>query len=184
MINKDFPKTFSWKRALCQNTNAIDILQKYAITFLNNEEEDTYFELLCTNQNPNIITILHDNFTKLTDEACQNLSKNPIAISFLEKYPDIIHIPSLCENTNSDAIALLKNKKFNLNAWKNLFQNPNPEILLTCVEERIHELTDNKRLIAILNNNPNAVDVVRKYPQLIDFNILQHSSIFFTNHKN
>lgn len=178
MIDKDFSNKFSWKRALCQNTNAIEILQKYTFTFLNNELEDTYFELLCTNQNPNIITILHDNFTKLTDEACQNLSKNPIAISFLEKYPDIVHIPSLCENTNSDAIALLKNKKFNLDSWSKIFQNPNPEILQTCVEERLDELRGNERLIRKLNNNPNAISIVRKYPELIDFNILQHSSIF------
>ena len=185
------PKKINWEN-LSGNPNlkAIELLKKYpeeidwdrlsgnqnpkAIELLNTKPEKIDWENLSGNPNPKAIELLNANPEKII---WKQLSGNPNAIELLINNPEEIKWYYLSKNPN--AIELIKNKINEENemsedelydlddsqkiSWKLLSQNPNAIELLKDNSTKIYgELLSQ-------NPNPEAIELLKKYPEKMDW---------------
>ena len=160
---KDNPKKINWEN-LSGNPNAIKLLKA-------NSEEIDWDRL---SGNPNAIELLNAKPEKII---WKQLSGNPNAIELLINNPEEIKWYYLSKNPN--AIELIKNKINEENemsedelydlddsqkiSWKLLSQNPNAIELLKDNPTKIYgELLSQ-------NLNPEAIELLKKYPEKIDW---------------
>ena len=185
------PKKINWENLSGNpNTKAIELLKKYpeeidwnrlsgnpnpkAIELLNAKSEKIDWENLSGNPNPKAIELLNANPEKII---WKQLSGNPNAIELLINNPEEIKWYYLSKNPN--AIELIKNKINEENemsedelydlddsqkiSWKLLSQNPNAIELLKDNPTKIYgELLSQ-------NLNPEAIELLKKYPEKIDW---------------
>ena len=160
---KDNPKKINWEN-LSGNPNAIKLLKA-------NSEEIDWDRL---SGNPNAIELLNAKPEKII---WKQLSGNPNAIELLINNPEEIKWYYLSKNPN--AIELIKNKINEENemseddlydlddsekiSWKLLSQNPNAIELLKDNPTKIYgELLSQ-------NPNPEAIELLKKYPEKMDW---------------
>jgi hypothetical protein len=172
---------------LSKNPNAIDLLRKYPKII--DWEGISY--------NPNAIELLKEKidkeykmseneFEKLDDFEKINwnfLSANPNAIEILKANPEEIDWGELSENTNPEAIKLLRKKideenylrELNLEAFKNLDDNDKINWKwLSSNPSAIELLKANLEKIAWdwLSMNPSAIELLKANLEKIDWNFL------------
>jgi hypothetical protein len=142
--------------SLSQNPNAIKLLKK-------NYNEIVWYSL-SQNSNPNAIKLLQKKikvgFTDTDSEESVwfSLSQNPNAMEILKNNPDKIIWCKLSENSNPDAIKLLKER---ITYENNLSRKEYYDL------EGQNKIDWNQLL-----QNPNAIDLLKENPKKINFNYL------------
>ena len=164
--------------SLSSNPNAIELLK-------NNPTKIVWWKL---SSNPNAIELLHENQTRIN---WQYLSRNPNAIELLKANSKNIDWKNLSENTNPEAIELLRKNLENINInWYWISANPNAEAIELLREnpekidwsglstnpsdEAIKLLKEipNKIYWPMLSKNPNAIELLKENKTKIDWEYL------------
>ena len=157
-----YPERIEWS-SLSHNPNAIHILEQ------NHDKIDFY----CLKVNKKT-SYLAENFPdKIKDLNWKWICSCSNDIDFIKKYPQFILWDELSLNEHNDAVELLEANIDKIN-WKNLSKNKNPKAL-KLLEENIHLLDDWEEL----SFNPVAIDILKKYPNKIEWYALSMNESIF-----
>jgi hypothetical protein len=97
-----FNKSIHWE-LIFKNPAAVDLIKKNLYRL-----NSSGLRFLCMNTNPDMMSIIKDNFKNL-DEGCRrNLYKNPSAIYIIKDNFDHKYMFELCSNPNPIAIKIIK----------------------------------------------------------------------------
>jgi len=130
--------------------------------------DETKLDLLGLCHNPNAISLINKNLEKLCTSCWKALCKNPDpnAIHLLEQNPDKIDWWYISANPN--ALSLLNQNPRKIR-WEYVCLNPNPDVI-PWLEERLEKANGNwvlafnsTRSHALLSQNPNAINLLKKY---------------------
>lgn len=127
------------------NPNALHIVMQFPNKF------DT--KTLCCNTNPNVLPLIVERLSKMTEECWTFLSDKSYAIPLLEQYPDKIHWLSFSQNQSAEAMLLWRSNLDKLD-WSFLSRNPTAVPLLEQYPDRISYVD--------LGRNPAAFHLISK----------------------
>jgi len=162
------PEQIDWV-SIFANPNAIHIIENNLKLLY--ERPIDYIKWEYLSQNENAIHILEKNL-EFVD--WKNLSANSNAIDILEKNIDKINWNSLCTNPNKRAINLIERFMYKLNEEDLAELNSNPNAMHIIVK-RLKTTNLFKKSYAEsecwynLSTNPNAIELLKKYPDKINW---------------
>lgn len=150
-IKKWLPVHFKWISSYCDD---IDFLRK-------NKNKIDYSQL-SKNPNVNYITDLMEEHIDELD--WDELSKNPSAYKILSKYPEFINWWYLCQNTSMEVMNMLETLYMDRVQWLPLSANPSAIGILKKNLSKVDK--------PALNINTKAIEILKEYPELIDYKSL------------
>ena len=141
--------------ALSSNYNAIDIIANNV----------TKIDWKMLGYNKNCLQLINMLFIEEPNiEIWEGLSQNKDAINLISKHIDLAHYKTICMNTNSDIVPLLKKRKHNI-CWSTLSKN---EHAISMINEA-HKNKDRLTLWEDVSTNKGAIDMLTKNVIMINW---------------
>lgn len=164
-------ENISWK-FLCHNKNT----KAVKLLYYNIHKIDWYE--FSANKNPLAIKLIKDNFHKIHNLLdFKTLSMNMSAMQLLKVYPEIIDWGFIIENENAHDIIIKNMDKIyseNNRILSDMAFNNNKKVLQLLIDYNILNKNNNNFNLIMFNlcKNPNAIDIIKKYPTHINYKYL------------